>query len=518
MVVAALLASLFGAVLAHQPPINVIVNVHIEPFETELGDTVSYTTRIRELCWLRDVAASYGAPLSVQSTGEFMEYVVDSSDQGELVSILALGGDIGTHVHPNYWRYARHDWRLFAPVEYIYTADPETVWQVIQMNKVCVDSAIGAENNRTIAPFFREFLPEIMDSFGFYQIAIMELNQEIEAESVLYHYPWNPWQVRLDPLDLDDLLRENLSQPYVQIPLLPEAHPWCPTDPPFWKRRFLMLYIEWLAQIRHGTPQKVWVISWLAHPRAIQYRHDDHTEILQWLSENFVGHTTPFGDTIARFASAADVAQEYYAWRSANPSASSFNFTPGGPYPYTYPTLRRFLWGTEFDSNVDIGAGCVCFRFVRRDEAMVPRDTVFVAWRWTGETTVDFCPHAAGWLLTENGLGDTSIVSCDSVVLTPEPLIIAPTDSIWAVAETRTHKPKTMLSASPNPFNSGCVVKLPPGARALSVFNSKGELVTRISVPAGATSVEVELSTLRSGLYILRADPFAATTRVLCVR
>ena len=503
---------LFSLALAYQPPINVIIDVHIEPFETEIGDTVSYPTRLRGLCWLRDTAAWFGAPLSVQSSGEFMEYVADSGDYDEIMRIIELGGDVGTHTHPNYWRYGRHDWRLFAPVEYIYSAPPETVWGVIMANKSCVDSVIGAENNRTLAPFFREYLPEIMDSLGFYQICIMEMNQEIEAESVLMHYPWNPWQVRVDPLDLEDMLREDFDQPYVQIPLLPEAHPWSPTDPPFWKRRFIMLYIEWLAQIRHGDYDKVWVISWLAHPRAILYRTDDHIDILKWLTDNFVGKTTPTGDTIAKFSTASEVALQYYSWRSEHPGLSSFNFSPGGEYPYTYQTMRYFLWGSTYDTTVHLGDDIECFRFIRRDEYMVPRDTIWVLWHWFGDDTIDFCLEHDGYLLTDNGVGDTIIRHCGEIPICPEPLFVVPFDTTGAVAESRRLWGKPLLSTFPNPFVLGCRMEVfAPAPATVEIISADGRILWRKKVAPGRSAISVDATGWKPGVYIAKLSAFGRT-------
>ena len=55
---------------SYEPPINIIFDVHIEP----MNIPPNYIKRRIEVNWLRDTAINFGAKLSLQTNGEYMEY------------------------------------------------------------------------------------------------------------------------------------------------------------------------------------------------------------------------------------------------------------------------------------------------------------------------------------------------------------------------------------------------------------------------------------------------------------
>ena len=344
-----------------QGPINVIFAIHVEPFLPEFG--YDYGDRRRELCWLRDTALVYGAKLTLASNGEFMEFIEDFGDEDLVQSYLDAGFDWGTHIHP-LWRRGRHDWVLQPP-----DTPPDTVRLIWQSNVDAVERVIGRENNYGVAPYqtHQPLMLQLMEEFDFKIETALTEPAGIMAYENLGHYPFNPF--RPSPLP-GKYLKEDLSQTqYVLIPHYPQLEPNPgPSGPRSLganQKYFLMEYIEWLHWQRERLPNKVWVFGIATHDC---YNAPNRTYIdtmLMWLNENFVGKTTPTGWTIARYATATEVADEFFEWERNHPGESSFSWEPGDPYPYTYPDMPKLLQDAEYDAIVEIDDAIACYRFRR---------------------------------------------------------------------------------------------------------------------------------------------------------
>jgi len=398
-----------------QGPIRVIFAVHVEPFLPEFG--LDYEARREEMYWLRDLALAHGAKLTVSSNGEFMEFVEDFGDQGLVWSYIDAGFDWGTHIHP-LWRRGRHDWVLELP-----GAPENTVRRIWRDNVDAVNSVVGSGNNYGVAPYqcAQPLLARMMGEYGFaIQTALTEPAGVMAYEN-LGHYPWNPFR---PSAGVGEYLKEDLDQTrYVLIPHYPQLEPNPgPSGPRSLgtnQKYFIMEYIEWLHWQRSGLPARVWVFGIATHDCYNNPNRDDIEAMLDWLDANFIGRTTPDGQVIAEYATATEVAEEFYRWEAEHPGESSFSWEEGQPYPYTYPDMPGILSGAEYDTAIALGETLACYRFTREDAS-----PVYVLWSWEGEQVVDFSSQIPGRVRVYDGRGGEYISGAGALEVTQEPIFV----------------------------------------------------------------------------------------------
>jgi photosystem II stability/assembly factor-like uncharacterized protein len=87
------------------------------------------------------------------------------------------------------------------------------------------------------------------------------------------------------------------------------------------------------------------------------------------------------------------------------------------------------------------------------------------------------------------------------------------TDTVWLNVEIDlalkvVQVEQTAINIVPNPANSSFSISRPANIKAerYELFNSKGKLVLMIQIPAGKSSVEVDVSKLASGVYTIRSN------------
>ncbi len=398
-----------------QPPINILVAVHIEPFLDEFDAT--YGERREELYWLRDTALTHGAKLTVASNGEFMEFVEDLGDEPLIGSYLDAGFNWGTHIHP-LSRKARHLWIVHSP-----DAPDSTVRRIWSDNIAAVEAVIRHENDYGVAPYQcrQPLMVELIAEHGF---SIMTMLTEPAGELAyeeIGHYPWNPFRPCGQP---GNYLKEDLSQHvYVMFPHLPQLGgdpgPSGPRTLGTNQKYFLMCYLEWLHHLRAGLPEKVWVFGIATHDCYNKKHHEEILEMLDWLEQSFVGHTTPDGHTIARYASATEVAEEFFDWEARHPDESSFSWQKGEPYPYTYSAVPELLRDAEYDQEIQLGETLACYSFTRERDG-----TIYLVWSWSGQQTVDLSSLMPGEVIIYDGLGDQTAGESSSVHVTEEPVFV----------------------------------------------------------------------------------------------
>jgi len=396
-------------------PINVIFAVHIEPFLPEFG--FDYGSRRDELYWLKDLALSHGAKLTVASNGEFMEFIEDFSDQSLVQSYLNAGFNWGTHIHP-LWRRGRHDWVLELP-----DVEEDTVRMIWNDNINAVNSVIGSENNYGVAPYqcAQPLLVKMMIESGFTIQTGLTEPAGIMAYENLGHYPWNPFR---PSSKIGSFLKEDLDQKqYILIPHYPQLEPNSgPSGPRSLgtnKKYFMMEFIEWLHHQREDLPEKIWVFGIATHDCYNNPNRDDIAAMLDWLDDNFIGKAIPTGEVIARYATATEVAEKFVKWEDEHRGESSFSWEEGEQYPYTYSEMASILKDAEYDIGIDIGESLECHRFKSTNDSKI-----YLLWSWSGSQTIDFTPWITGEVLVRDGKGGEYVSNAGSLKVNEEPIFI----------------------------------------------------------------------------------------------
>ena len=327
----------------NESPIHVIFDVHIEPIE----GGPNYFQRREEVSWLREIALTYGAKLSLQSNGEYMEYCLENGHQADLQTYLDAGFDVGTHSHLVTYE-GPHQWVNRYGEELTF----DLVNRIIGDAEAFVDSVIGADQNvHLCTQTNKAFIDTMMQMHNFRFVT----GPGEEGYWSFGHQVWNPF--RPASSQGSGVLEEDLTAPYVTIPHLPQinkpdAHGMNLLLPQI-KRRFLMIYLEWLYRVRKGVDDKIWVWGFNTHACQNSLQRDAVEEMLSWLNEHFINHTLDTGDTIAVYATGSEIYQKYLNWETRNPGRSSFSYVDGDPYPYTYYAMPTLLEEAAYDSYLD---------------------------------------------------------------------------------------------------------------------------------------------------------------------
>ncbi|MCD4775216.1 MAG: T9SS type A sorting domain-containing protein [Candidatus Aegiribacteria sp.] len=464
----------------NEPPINIIFDVHNEP----MGIGPNYLQRREEVNWLRDIALFYGAKLSLQSNGEYMEFCLENGHQNDFLQYLSAGFDIGTHTHLVTYE-GPHNWidHYGEPLTF------DLVNQIIGDAEMFVDSVIGAENNYSLCTMTgKAYIDTMM------QIHQFDFVTGPGEEGYFYfgHQAWNPF--RPATWENSGACEEDLTTQFITIPHLPQINEPDNTHGmylllPQMKRRFLMIYIEWLSRVRNNANDKIWVWGFNTHP-CMNFQHRGAIEeMLDWLNESFINHTIVAGDTIAVYASSSEIYQQYLDWEAVNPGVSSFNYVEGDPYPYTYEAMPVLLDSAGYDTFVYLGDNLNVHKMIKREQP------IYAVWTNFGTETIDFSSQISGELLTTDGHGNQTFQSSTSLFVTEEPLFVE--SSTTSIEDTGEIPACVRLNQnSPNPFGSNTTISFTTvesiAGTELVIYNISGRIVKTLVnsvLPAGEHSV-----------------------------
>jgi hypothetical protein len=423
----------------YEPPINVYFVLHIDPMGEQESTTFRpeqgmYVRTRDEIDWLAGEAERHGLGMTALYNGWYPKWALDEGDTGQFRALLDGGHEIGSHAHritydagSDIWTKHVEELSLFGQPNY----DPELARQCWQDATQYVDAVlaqIGATGQNQIMCSTALSLPDeenLMAEFGFTVAAGNRLEKGI---NYFGHMVWNPWRAaNLDEPGYE--LAEDREAGYItfnhlaqiggggSIGMPAEAHGQDLTLPQM-QRRFLMLYAEWLARERTGAEDRVWAFGFVYHPNYGDRYNNEVAEFLDWLDTFFVGQASPYGHTIARYATVGEIAQEFTAWEAAHPGVSSFNYVRDDPYPYTYAVVPTMLENAAYEAHVDLGEGVSCLRFSRDDQS------IYMLWSDRGGRTADLSGELGGQVRVTDAGGNESFADAASLPLTEEPLFV----------------------------------------------------------------------------------------------
>jgi len=420
----------------YEPPINVFVILHIDELG-ELGmktfkpEPPMYTNTRDEIDWVMEEAARHGLHVTSLYNGWFTKMALEMNDLSQFSALLAAGHEIGSEAHQITYDEAQGLWvthhdelSIFGRPNY----DPEVARQAWADSSSRIDAvleAIGSRApNRIMCSTALSLSDErnLMSEFGF---SIAAGNRLEASVNYLGHMSWNPWRAaNSDELGYE--VAEDLSSPYVSINHGAqvggtESHDVDVTVPQL-QRQFLMLYAEWLSRERTGAEDRVWSIGFVQHPNHGTRYNADLVEFLDWLDKYFIGHKSPYGNTIARYATVGEIVDEFLAWEASHPGVSSFHYVRDDPYPYTYAMLPQMLKGTDYEAHVDLGPGVSCFRFSKEGQP------IYLLWSERGQRTVDLSAELRGQVRTTDARGEQSLLDATALPVTEEPTLVEPLD------------------------------------------------------------------------------------------
>jgi hypothetical protein len=418
----------------YEPPISIALILHIDPLGMQGAQTFKpeegmYALTRNEIDWLAEEAARHQLHFTALYNGWYPQWALETNDLSQFETLLAAGHEIGSHAHRLTYDPAQGLW-----VSHIEEVDrygrpnydaalANQCWADAHRYVDAVLDQIGtADQNQTMCgvPFKCSDEGQLMAEFGF---AIAAGNRSEKGSFYFGHIVWNPWR----PAASDEPgheLEEDPAAGYIAVDHLAqigsqEAHGMDLSIPQL-QRRFLMLYVEWLARERRGAEDRVWTFGFVYHPNQGDRYNADLTEFLDWLDEYFVGKESPDGHTIARYATVGEIAREFTTWEAAHPGASSFDYVRGDPYPYTYAMVSTLLEGAGYEAHVNLGQGETCFRLSREGYP------IYLLWSDVGEQEIDFSAQLSGQVRVTTAGGEERILEAAALPLTGEPVIVQP--------------------------------------------------------------------------------------------
>lgn len=403
-------------------PIQVVFSLHIEPFfGPPAARLQQYLATREETNWLRDIANRYGAKLSLQSNGEYMEMCRARGEQEDILACLREGHVVGTHAHAVF-RGPQGQWVQTPPM-----APMEVVRKSWADAAGAVEAVVGHERNTTMCAQLGgpAQKAQLMKEFGF---SIEGGGRNEIFYNFFGHDVWNPYRPGVGaPLEEDLTNKQFVIVPHV--PQIGERGPHGPPGAqvffdltiPHMKSQFLQAYLEWLAQERAGGSPNVWVFGWCSHPNMNRRFRADVEEFLKWLNENFIGHASPHGNTIAQWATFDDVAAAYADFEAQHPGESSFSYSPGQPYPYLMKTVMEKMREADFVACHSDWEG----QQVHCYELTAHQRPLYVLWKDSGTGAVDFSSRLPGQVKATDTEGKTTQGPSQSLVVGEEPLFVA---------------------------------------------------------------------------------------------
>jgi hypothetical protein len=384
-----------------------------------------------EIVWLADESARHSLHFTSLYNGWYTQEALELGELEQFSNLLAAGHEIGTHAHSLTYDPAEDLWleRIDEVRRYgrpVYDAAlAQQSWYEADGYMDVVMEAIGAYGgNQTMCavPFICSDEGLMMAEYGF---TFAAGNRSERGLGLFGHVVWNPWR----PADNDapgHELEEDLSAGFIavdhhaQIGTATEAHGMVDTSAAALKCHFLMLYMEWLSRERTGAEDRVWTFGFIYHPNYGDRYNAEVVDFLDWLDRYFVGQSSPHGNTIARYATVAEVGQEYLDWEAAYPGTSSFSYIAGDPYPYTYAHIPALLEDALYDKHINLGTGAHCVRLVK-DGA-----PIYLLWANAGEITIDLSSELSGQVRATGADGRETTLDVAAIPLTVEPVIVQP--------------------------------------------------------------------------------------------
>lgn len=299
-----------GTPSVEQLPIHLVYANHVEvesviDYRPPLMDGATYTATpdrhaytSGQLEWEMAQAEAVGARISFHMSGAYAERAVAAGDQARWTEHLSDGHSVGVHFHsflhgsgPFQWTYSP------SPAE-------EQIVQAWQDNHDLVAALVGADTLW------------VGESHYGCQTCWEELGYRLRSTEQMAQLPAGQHIVWLVERDASGVIT------YPHFPQIGQASWHGPAERqiyfdlrlPQLKKEFLMLYLEWLERERLGLAPQVWAWGWVNHGGGNTQRYAaDIQAMLTWLSDNFVGRTSPRGNVIAEFVSDHQLSEIYEA-------------------------------------------------------------------------------------------------------------------------------------------------------------------------------------------------------------
>ncbi len=358
------------------------VTPHAAPAQWMMAKQTKYLQRKTEVEWLRDESEDYGIKMSFQLNGEYCRdarvLMSDGAtdDTAHIQDLVSRGHSVGTHFHPYAYSGANEFWQPYDNNE----VTPEVMEDIWRSHIDEVQLALGGPFRRIDpagprnTPELEDKFAELMSEFAFDVAPVGEVFTYTDWE----HKPWSPFRQRFPAPLLEDPAGQWVGVTSIgQVGLVvPQGKHALTLGVDQIKRRFMMVYAQWMRQKLTGGPEEVLQFGMMTHPdQNLDYR-DVVGELMRFFGEEVSTWTGPGGQPVIQFATDEEVVDAYYSWEEEHPGDSSFSFDYDAhlagspqPYPYDLPGITLGLRDAEFGEVLNDGSsdGMRVFSFRYRE-------------------------------------------------------------------------------------------------------------------------------------------------------
>jgi len=423
-----------------QPPINIILNLHMDPWGRK-GDKpealmAQYEKQRDAFRWLCHLAKQLGFKITAEITGFYAEYVIRQKHTSDFIDFMpGKTHFLGTHLHENYkasktpyvWAQS---WR---------SKDGQKIFtdQIQMVNKIFKSLGHSELNNHLI----HGVVVECEDPNTCYGANGKNRNSYPNYFDIVSGYGLlnNPYRTNAKGLRTRTFI-EDLNGRFVAIPKPtagfmgmihnPLGSPRTPNlTLPMLQKDFILEYIEWKTYDILGLPPRPWVFGFDIHTLDLNEGliGGDGKEIrktfklfYEWINKNFQ-HST-------KYATSADVAREYLEWERKNPNTLMYD--RAGKYDQVEPDFltrniyhhlkgygpNSFVYHAEYTLNrnkiYDLRR-----RIYEQSLLVVPDGT---------DSSIDLSPFISGKVKVISRSGTYRRDSASNIPISVEPVLVIP--------------------------------------------------------------------------------------------
>jgi len=297
-------------------------------------------------------------------------------DTAHIRELVSRGHSVGIHFHPYAFTGVNEFWEHYDNSE-VTPAIMENIWrsqiEEVQLALGASFRRIDPAGPRNTPPLEAKFA-ELMTEYGFDAAPAGEVFTYTEWE----HKPWTPFRQQFPTPLLEDLDNQWVGMSSIgQVGLVvPQGKHALTLSVGQIKRRFMMVYAQWMHQRLTGGPQKVLNFGMMTHPdKNLDYR-EEVAELMRFFGDEVSTWVGPDGQPVIAFATDEEVVDAYYVWEGEHPGESSFSFDYEAhiagstqAYPYDLAGISTGLIDAEFDEVLSDGSsdGVRVFAFRYRE-------------------------------------------------------------------------------------------------------------------------------------------------------
>jgi hypothetical protein len=330
-------AQMTPGVKAKQPPLNIVLNLHMDPWGRRGDSPEELMSQYRKhrdaFLWLCDLARQKGFKITAEITGFYAEYVLRQNHETDFIDFMpGKTHFLGTHLHENY----KSDKTPYVWDQSWDSKDAPKIFrdQVLMINRIFKSLGFSETDNHLI----HGVVVECDDPATFYGASKTNKAPYPNFFDIVTGYGLlnHPYRTNADALRAR-LPIEDLDGKFIAIPKPTPGFMGVIHDPygspqkvnltlGTLQKDFILEYIEWQTCNTLDLDPRPWIFAFDIHVLDLNDGliggdgkpiRTGFSQFYDWINDHFKG--------TFRYATASDVAAEYLEWEKAHPNTRTYS-------------------------------------------------------------------------------------------------------------------------------------------------------------------------------------------------